>query len=64
MVGRRFPNVGGGGGAGWSADSGGGERPDGVSRQWAAVGEEFGSQLLTPIPFRILAKLPRPESPA
>ena len=43
MVGRRFPSVGGEEGAGWSADSGGGERPDDVSRRWAAAGEELGS---------------------
>ena len=39
MVGRRFPNVGGGGGAGWTADSGGGGWPDGVSYREAAAGE-------------------------
>ena len=43
MVGRRFPNVGGGGGAGWMVDSGGGGRPDGVYRQWPAAGREMGS---------------------
>ena len=40
---RRFPSVGGGEGAGWSADSGNGERPDDISRQWATAGEELGS---------------------
>ena len=61
-----------GGGAGGTADSGGGERPERSLEAAAATGRGVGvggvwgvvGQLLTPIPFEDPSELPRPEFPA